>query len=77
MSQHLRPETKGNQLHHWSYKPEHAKDVIELSVKEHSKIHRYMVYDQEQMMYRRVDNNVLLDTREAHIAYYESLKKKP
>jgi len=58
--------TEGNHLHHWSYNKEHYKDVIEISPKEHGKAHRFLVYDQERMMYRRYDNNVLLDTREAH-----------
>lgn len=68
---------KGNELHHWSYKQEHRKDVIELSVLDHNKAHRYMVYDQERMMYRRYDTNELLDTKEAHIEFIESLKSKP
>jgi hypothetical protein len=50
----------GNELHHWCYKIESALDVIELSVKSHQKAHRYIVYDQERMMYRRIDNNELL-----------------
>ena len=59
----------GNQLHHWSYKIEHANDVIELTIREHNKAHRFLVYDQERMMYRRSDNNVLLDTKESHESY--------
>lgn len=59
----------GNQLHHWSYKIENALDVIELSVRAHSKAHRFIVYDQERMMYRRTDNNELLDTKEKHEQY--------
>ena len=65
-SSHLRAIVKGNHLHHWSYNMEHAKDVIELTKKNHYKLHRFIVYDQERMMYRRFDTNVLLDTREAH-----------
>lgn len=65
---HLKPETKGNQLHHWSYNQEHYKDVIELSVKDHSTIHRYMIYDQERMMYRTL-KGVLLDTKDEHSNY--------
>lgn len=73
----MKAKISGNHLHHWSYNDEHFKDVIELSVLEHNKFHRYMVYDQERKMYRRSDNNVLLDTKESHIAYYESLSNKP
>jgi hypothetical protein len=68
---------RDNNNHHWSYNQEHWKDVIELSRMEHAKLHRYITYDQERMMYRRTDNNELLDTKERHIEYYNSLKDKP
>lgn len=55
--------------HHWSYKIEHAKDVIDMKVSDHHKAHRFIVYDQERMMYRRFDNNELLDTKEKHIDF--------
>ena len=64
----MKPNT-GYQLHHWSYNIEHAKDVIELTIKDHAKAHRFLVYDQERMMYRRSDKNVLLDTKESHESY--------
>lgn len=72
---HMNPKTKGNHLHHWSYNLKDAKDVIELSVSEHHKLHRYIVYDQERMMYRRIDNNILLDTKESHIDYMNYVTK--
>lgn len=75
MSKKLKAQ-KGFNLHHWSYNPEHSSDVIELSIKEHNKLHRYMIYDQERMMYRRTDNNELLDTKERHINYFNSLTNK-
>jgi hypothetical protein len=55
-------------LHHWSYCKQHWRDVIELSVKDHAKSHRFLVYDQERMMYRNLEG-VLLDTRERHETY--------
>lgn len=58
----------GMHLHHWSYRSEHVKDVIELSVMNHGKAHRFIVYDQERMMYRTIDG-VLLDTKERHLDY--------
>ncbi len=76
VSSKMKPEIKGNQLHHWSYNDEHFKDVIEISVLEHNKLHRYIVYDQERKMYRRSDNMVLLDTKELHWEYYLSLTGK-
>jgi hypothetical protein len=73
----MKASIKGNQLHHWSYNEQHNKDVIELSPKHHAKAHRFIVYDQERMMYRRYDNNILLDTREAHESFIlECITKK-
>lgn len=75
MSQHL--NKAGFNGHHWSYNKEHWKDIIYLTLIEHNKLHRYIIYDQERMMYRRTDNNELLDTKELHLEYYENLKNKP
>ena len=66
---------KGFNLHHWSYNEEHFLDVIELSILEHNKLHRYMDYNQETKMYRTKEG-VLLDTKEKHLDYYNSLKEK-
>jgi hypothetical protein len=52
--------------HHWSYNKEHYKDVIWISKKQHMKAHRFIIYDQERMMYRTFDTNILLDTKEKH-----------
>lgn len=62
-----------NQLHHWSYNQEHYIDVIELSIKEHARLHRFIIYDQERMMYRRVDNGLLLDSKQSHIDLLKEL----
>lgn len=70
----LKPKTKGNQLHHWSYNEKHWKDVIELNVKDHNTIHRHIVYDQERMMYRTLDG-LLLDSRESSLLYYNTILK--
>jgi hypothetical protein len=69
LSSHVKPSVKGNQLHHWSYREEHAKDLIELSIRDHKKAHRYIVYDQEHYMYRRHDTMELLDTKDKHLEY--------
>ena len=60
--------SKGYEKHHWSYNEEHYKDIIELTKKDHSKAHRFLIYDQERMMYRTI-GGVLLDTKERHLAY--------
>lgn len=61
----LKSKIKGNHLHHWSYNEEHYKDVIELSVYEHSLLHRHIIYDQERKMYRNL-SGILLDTKKSH-----------
>lgn len=73
-SQHIKIK-KGNHRHHWSYNQEHWKDIIELTILEHNKLHRYMIYDQERMMYRNTEG-ILLDTKEKHLQYFKSLKNK-
>ena len=62
-------------LHHWSYNQEDWLDIIELSVKDHYFLHRYITYDQERMMYRKLDG-ILLDSKEKHIEYYKECKIK-
>ena len=66
--QHHKMNVPGSHLHHWSYNPEHFRDVIEMTVKDHSKAHRFLVYDEEHKMYRTT-SMVLLDTRERHENY--------
>ena len=70
----LKPAIDGNHLHHWSYLPEHAKDVIELTPALHQSLHRFLIYDQERMQYRRIDNLELLHTKELHLSYLNELK---
>ena len=68
----MKAKILGNHLHHWSYKIEHAKDVIELSIESHYLAHRFLIYDQERMQYRTTEN-VLLDTRQSHIDYISKI----
>jgi hypothetical protein len=63
----------GLEKHHWSYSEKHNKDVLFLTVQDHSRLHRYMIYDQERMMYRTTDG-VLLDSREKHEKHLELTK---
>ena len=66
---------KGLEMHHWNYNIEYANDVILLTKKEHMKGHRFIIYDQERFMYRRIDNNLLLDTKESHETYIKECIK--
>lgn len=72
LSGNLKKPFDGAEKHHWSYNIEHAKDVIWLSKKHHMKAHRFIVYDQERMMYRDCFKNILLDTKEKHQIFIEN-----
>ena len=61
----------GAERHHWSYNDCDFLDVIFLSKKEHSKAHRFIIYDQERRMYRRFDNNELLHDRDSHYNFIQ------
>lgn len=63
----------GFHRHHWSYLPDHQKDVIILSASDHRILHVSMIYDQERMMYRDL-NGHLLDSKESHINLLQSIK---
>ena len=66
---------KGTNLHHWSYNQEDWLDIIELTMRDHHFLHRYIIYDQERMMYRNLDG-VLLDSKVKHLEYFETCKLK-
>jgi hypothetical protein len=72
------PITSGNERHHWSYNENHYRDIIDITPKNHGKIHRYLVYDQERMMYRKYDTFELLDTKEKHLEFINyCIENKP
>jgi hypothetical protein len=58
-------KSDGMELHHWSYNEEHFKDVIPLTTIDHARIHRYMVYEKDLLIYTSC-KVILLDTRTAH-----------
>lgn len=62
------PFVPGCDRHHWSYREEHMRDIIVLAEADHRTAHRHMEYDQEQMMFRKQDGE-LLDSRERHVSY--------
>jgi hypothetical protein len=64
------PVPDGCEKHHWSYNKEHFKDVIPLPKQHHSRIHRYMVYDQERKLYRTVNASELIDSKEKAKIWY-------
>lgn len=62
------PKRQGFVNHHWSYNEEHFIDIIQLSQRDHKKLHRFMYYDPDRKMYRTIYKD-LLDTKEKHIEY--------
>ena len=66
-------QSKKFHWHHWSYLKPHHLDVIKLEPSKHRLAHRYMIYDREQLKYRRIDTMELLDSRESHEAYINNL----
>jgi hypothetical protein len=71
----LKAQIDGNHLHHWSYNQAHWKDCIEFTTTQHAQLHRFVKYDQERMMYRTLEG-VLLDTKEKHLEYFETIKNR-
>lgn len=59
--------------HHWSYLPEHYKDVLVMSSESHRLIHENMIYDQERMQYRHRIGGELINTKLKAIVFYNSL----
>jgi len=66
ISQRIKLVNKNNHKHHWNYNIEFAKDIIELNIKDHNKIHRFIKYDKKTFMYKDLNGN-LLDTKEKHL----------
>jgi hypothetical protein len=75
LCQHV-PCPEGHQRHHWSYREEHATDVIVLSQADHYRLHRYLTYSRPDLRYRTKDGT-LLYTREKHEAYAAAVLALP
>lgn len=72
-SQGIEKQT-GSHLHHWSYNKEHYKDVIELNIADHNKIHRYLKYCKDTFLFRTLEGE-LLETRDQHEDYINMVIK--
>jgi hypothetical protein len=68
---------KGIEKHHWSYNEEHYSDFIEMERKEHRKLHRYILYDDKSKMYTIKSNGQILNSKECHLNFYNSLHELP
>ena len=58
----------GFHCHHWNYNKLYYKDIIYLTLTEHKKAHMFLIYDDQKMIYKTLDN-ISLDTKEKHIEY--------
>lgn len=65
---------KGYEYHHWSYKEEYLLDVISLEINTHYLLHRNVIYNKEKMCYE-TKNNILLDTKQKHLDFINTLIK--
>lgn len=63
---------RGFHKHHWSYKEEHAKDIIPVKMEIHYKLHSQIIYDKDCKAYRDKDTGVLLKKQD-HISRIEAL----
>lgn len=70
LSRYFKTE-KGTELHHWSYKDEHLKDVYVMCPNNHAKGHTFITIDVEAKQYRS-DTGELLDTKQKHFAYLKT-----
>lgn len=72
LSQSVKKNISTNHLHHWSYNICDAKDVIELTPKNHTLIHRFLIYDQSTYKYKTIEG-LLLETKEQHLNYINKI----
>ena len=59
---------KGFNGHHWNYNNDYLEDVFIMPFREHKTAHRFISLDNNTLMYRTTDGE-LLDTREKHFDY--------
>lgn len=62
---------KGMEIHHWSYNDEHLEDFIVLTASIHKGVHKFLVLDINNKMFRTLTGE-LLDTKQKHIDYLNS-----
>jgi hypothetical protein len=60
------------ELHHWSYKDEHLRDIILLTRSAHKRVHNHLVLSIENKCFTTLDG-ILLDTKEKHLNYINTL----
>lgn len=73
LSQRIKRE-KGTHNHHWDY--DSPMDVINLTIKDHAKAHRFLKYDKFTHKYKTIDG-VLLNSKESHLEYITAVINLP
>lgn len=70
---HIVALNKEEELHHWSYDLKNANDFICLSIRDHRKLHKHLLYD-EAIKAFKTKCGLILDTKEKHIEFIKSLQ---
>jgi len=58
----------GFELHHWNYNNDFLKDVFLLSISEHRKSHKFLIFVSDLRLFKSKEGD-LLDTKEKHMQY--------
>lgn len=64
---------KGIERHHWCYRRDFWLDIICIEKTKHRRLHRYLVYVKDLMIYKTIWGE-MLDTKEKHLAFIEYIE---
>ena len=71
LSRNLRIK-EGNNIHHWNYNNKYLKDVFILSTESHKKLHTFLEFDEENLIFK-TKKGTPLDTKRKHREYMEEI----
>ena len=57
---------KNVEAHHWNYSDNFLRDIIIMTRSEHRKAHKYLIFDEEKLIFTTLDK-IYLDTKDKHI----------
>ena len=63
---------EGNNIHHWNYNNKYLKDVFILSTESHKKLHTFLDFDEENLIFK-TKKGTPLDTKRKHKEYMEEI----
>lgn len=64
---------KDEKIHHWNYNNEYLKDVFILSEKLHRKLHSFLVFDIDKLIF--IYDGEVLDSKEKHASCINKIKE--